>query len=157
VRGLRHELSSFARTLRSWVRIQLKAWMSVCDYSVCAVLCVGSSLAMGWSPVQQKDCRAIDRLLLLILLLLRYYYYRTGWCSGNTLDLNSGGPRFVPPAHHIASLVQWSVSQCLGKQSLFILWSEQKPLIHSMGEMSRSWTLSQVVHILTTTLIRFKI
>jgi hypothetical protein len=33
-RGLRHELSSLARTLGSWVRIPLKAWMSVCVYSV---------------------------------------------------------------------------------------------------------------------------
>jgi hypothetical protein len=32
--GLGHEMSSFARTLRSLVRIQLKAWMSVCVYSV---------------------------------------------------------------------------------------------------------------------------
>jgi hypothetical protein len=31
---LRHELSSFARTLGSWVRIPLDAWMSVCVYSV---------------------------------------------------------------------------------------------------------------------------
>jgi hypothetical protein len=34
-RGLRHELSSLPRTLGSWVRIPLKAWMSVCVYSVC--------------------------------------------------------------------------------------------------------------------------
>jgi hypothetical protein len=33
-RGLRHETSSPARTLGSWVRIQLEAWMSVCVYSV---------------------------------------------------------------------------------------------------------------------------
>jgi hypothetical protein len=33
-RGLRHELSSLARTLGSWVRIPLEAWMSVCVYSV---------------------------------------------------------------------------------------------------------------------------
>jgi hypothetical protein len=33
-RGLAHELSSLARTLRSWVRIPLKAWMSLCVYSV---------------------------------------------------------------------------------------------------------------------------
>jgi hypothetical protein len=41
LRGLRHELSSLAQTLGSWVRIPLKAWMSVCAfilflcYSVC--------------------------------------------------------------------------------------------------------------------------
>jgi hypothetical protein len=50
--GLRHVLSSLARTLGSWVRIPLTAWMSVCVYSVCVVLCVGSGLATDWSPVQ---------------------------------------------------------------------------------------------------------
>jgi hypothetical protein len=34
-RGLRHELSSSARTLGSWVRIPRMAWMSVCVYPVC--------------------------------------------------------------------------------------------------------------------------
>jgi hypothetical protein len=46
-RVLRHELSSPAQTLRSWVRIPLKAWMSVCVYSVCAVLSVDSGLPKG--------------------------------------------------------------------------------------------------------------
>jgi hypothetical protein len=50
--GLRHELSSLARTLCSWVRIPLKAWISVCVYSVCVVLCVGSGLA----TVSLTDC-----------------------------------------------------------------------------------------------------
>jgi hypothetical protein len=35
--GLRHELSSLARTLESWVRIPLKAWMSV--YALILCLC----------------------------------------------------------------------------------------------------------------------
>jgi hypothetical protein len=51
-RGLRHELSSLSQTLGSCVRIALKTWMSVCVYSLCAVLCVGRGLARGWSPVQ---------------------------------------------------------------------------------------------------------
>jgi hypothetical protein len=34
-RGLRHEPPSPARTLGSWVRVSLEAWMSVCVYSVC--------------------------------------------------------------------------------------------------------------------------
>jgi hypothetical protein len=38
--GLRHESSSFVRTLGSWVRIQLEAWMSVCVYSVFVLFCV---------------------------------------------------------------------------------------------------------------------
>jgi hypothetical protein len=51
-RGLRHKLSSPAQTPGSWVRIPLKAWMSVCVYSVYAVLCAGNCIATGWSPVQ---------------------------------------------------------------------------------------------------------
>jgi hypothetical protein len=47
-RALRHELSSPARTLGSWIRIPIKAWMFVCVYSVC----IGSGLATGWSPIQ---------------------------------------------------------------------------------------------------------
>jgi hypothetical protein len=46
--GLRHELSSLARMLGSWVRIPLDAWMSVCVF----ILCVGSGLATGWFLVQ---------------------------------------------------------------------------------------------------------
>jgi hypothetical protein len=39
-RGLRHEPSSSARTLGSWVRILLEAWMFVCVYSVFVLFCV---------------------------------------------------------------------------------------------------------------------
>jgi hypothetical protein len=79
-RGLRHELSSPSRTLGSWVRVSLEAWMSVCVYSVFMLLCVvGSGLATGWSPSKEsyrlstrsriwksgqgprKGCRATDR------------------------------------------------------------------------------------------------
>jgi hypothetical protein len=48
-RGLRLELSSSARTLWSWVRIPLKAWISVCVYSVFVLPC-----ATDWSPVQES-------------------------------------------------------------------------------------------------------
>jgi hypothetical protein len=51
-RGLRHEMSSPAWTLGSWVRIPLEAWMFVYVYSVFVLSCVGSGLAKGWSPVQ---------------------------------------------------------------------------------------------------------
>jgi hypothetical protein len=50
--GLRHKLSSFTRMLGSWLRIPLKAWMSVCVYSIWVVLCLGRGLATGWSLVQ---------------------------------------------------------------------------------------------------------
>jgi hypothetical protein len=49
-RGLRHELSSLARTLGSCVRIPLKAWMYV--FCVCVFLCISRGLATGWSPVR---------------------------------------------------------------------------------------------------------
>jgi hypothetical protein len=61
-RGLRHELSSFARMLGSWVRIPLKAWMSVhCVRLFCVsmVLCTGSGLATDWYLIQgvlPTDC-----------------------------------------------------------------------------------------------------
>jgi hypothetical protein len=38
--GQRHSLSSFARTLGSWVQIAFKAWMSACIYSVFVQFCV---------------------------------------------------------------------------------------------------------------------
>jgi hypothetical protein len=51
-RGLRHETSSSAWTLGSWVRIPIEAWVFVCVYSVFVLSCVGSGLATGWSLVQ---------------------------------------------------------------------------------------------------------
>jgi hypothetical protein len=39
-RGLRHEPSSLARTLGSWVRIPLEAWMPVYIYSVFVLFCM---------------------------------------------------------------------------------------------------------------------
>jgi hypothetical protein len=50
-RGLRHIPSPSARLLESWVSISLDAWMSMCVYSACVVLCVGR-LATSWSPIQ---------------------------------------------------------------------------------------------------------
>jgi hypothetical protein len=80
-RGLKHETSSPARTLGSWVRIPLTAWMSVCVYSVFVLFCVliaalwradppskeSNGLCIGlrnWKSDQgpTKDCRAIDRV-----------------------------------------------------------------------------------------------
>jgi hypothetical protein len=52
-RGLRHEMSSPAQPLGSWVRIILEAWMSVCVYSVLLLSRVGSGLATGWSPAKE--------------------------------------------------------------------------------------------------------
>jgi hypothetical protein len=77
-RGQRHEPSWPARTLGSWVRIPLEAWMSMCVYSVCVRLCVGSDLRRADPPSKEsyrlciglrnrktdqgpKGCRATER------------------------------------------------------------------------------------------------
>jgi hypothetical protein len=39
LRSLRHEMSSPAQTLESWIGIPLEAWLSACVYSVCVALC----------------------------------------------------------------------------------------------------------------------
>jgi hypothetical protein len=61
--------------------------MSVCIYSVSVVLCVGSGLATGWSPVQgvlpcielrnsksgqgpAKDCRALIITIIIIIIII---------------------------------------------------------------------------------------
>jgi hypothetical protein len=47
-RGLRHELSSLARTLGSGLPTPLKAWMSLSVYSLFVFfMCLGSGLATG--------------------------------------------------------------------------------------------------------------
>jgi hypothetical protein len=50
---LKRELSPLAQPLGSWVRIPLKAWMSVRGYSVFVLSCVRSGLSADWSPVQE--------------------------------------------------------------------------------------------------------
>jgi hypothetical protein len=43
-----YELSSLARTLGSWVRIPLRAWIfgvCMCSFCVCVALCLGRGLA----------------------------------------------------------------------------------------------------------------
>jgi hypothetical protein len=57
-RGLRHEPSSSARTLGSWVRIPLDEWMCQRLFYVCVVLCVGSGLQTGLIPQSRSpiDC-----------------------------------------------------------------------------------------------------
>jgi hypothetical protein len=49
-RGLRHEQPSPIRTLESCVRIQFEAYLSA--FILFVLLCIGSGLAAGWSPVQ---------------------------------------------------------------------------------------------------------
>jgi hypothetical protein len=50
----KHELSSLAQTLGSWVRIPLEAWMSVCGYSVFVLSCVQVA-ALRWADPPSKE------------------------------------------------------------------------------------------------------
>jgi hypothetical protein len=56
-RGLRHELSALARTLRPWVRITLKAWMSVCVFSVFVLSCVYVEALRRADPLFKESYR----------------------------------------------------------------------------------------------------
>jgi hypothetical protein len=103
--GLRHELSSSARTLQSCVRIPLEVWVSVSIYSVFVLFCVyvaalrradlpsneSCCLCIGlWNWKSGHDptrgCRAIDEWMnggmqgiisLLVVLTVRYTSYGT--------------------------------------------------------------------------------
>jgi hypothetical protein len=64
-RGLRHELSSPAQTLGSWVRIPLEAWMSVCIYSVFVMSCVQVVALLLSDPPSKESywlCNKITKL-----------------------------------------------------------------------------------------------
>jgi hypothetical protein len=54
VPAIKYELTSLPRTLGTWVRIPLKAWISVlfAFFFVCVLLCEGRGLSKGWFPVQ---------------------------------------------------------------------------------------------------------
>jgi hypothetical protein len=54
-RRLRHELSSPARTLGSWVRIPLKARMSVRVYSVLVLSCVQVATLRRADPPSEES------------------------------------------------------------------------------------------------------
>jgi hypothetical protein len=51
--GLKHELSSLAEILGSWVPIPLEAWMSVCVYSVFVLSCVQVAAFRPLIPLMQ--------------------------------------------------------------------------------------------------------
>jgi hypothetical protein len=61
-RDLRHELSSPARTLGSWIRIPLKAWMSVCVYSVVVLSCVQVAVLRWADPPSKGSYKLCKRL-----------------------------------------------------------------------------------------------
>jgi hypothetical protein len=56
-RGLRHELSSLARTLASWVRIPLKAWKSLCVCDVFVSFCLQVAALRRAHPPSKKSYR----------------------------------------------------------------------------------------------------
>jgi hypothetical protein len=79
-------MSSPPDTLGPWVRIPLEAWISLCIYCVCVVLCVGSDLATGSSPIQgvpstgnrirnlkkqpRPNRRAVEPLITVIMIII---------------------------------------------------------------------------------------
>jgi hypothetical protein len=94
-RGLKHELSSLARKLGSWVGIPLKPWMSVlCAFTLFVLFCVGGSgLTTGWFPVKgvlpivykikklksgqgpAKDCRTIIIIIIIIIIFCGAFWH----------------------------------------------------------------------------------
>jgi hypothetical protein len=59
--GLRNELSSLARTLGSRVRIPLKAWISVCVYSMFVLFCVlAAALRRADPPIKESYRLCMD-------------------------------------------------------------------------------------------------
>jgi hypothetical protein len=107
---LRHELSSAARTLGSWVWIPLRAWMfgvCMCLFCVCGVLCVGSGLGRA---IAQAICRRLSTAAARVRVQVR----SCGICGGQ-----SGiGARFLrilqfsrpilipPPAPHSSCIIR---------------------------------------------------
>jgi hypothetical protein len=55
--GLSHEESSLSQTLGSWVRIPLKAWISVCVYSVFVLFCVQVAALRRADPPSEESYR----------------------------------------------------------------------------------------------------
>jgi hypothetical protein len=113
-RGLRHELSSLAWMLGSWVRIPLKVWMSVWVHSLFMLFCVEVE-ALRWSDPLSKEsyrfcigprnwkigqgptkgCRAIIIIIQFLLFMCRVnsykakYRHSTVWIQVITLWTNT--------------------------------------------------------------------
>jgi hypothetical protein len=63
--GLRHEMSSPAQKLGSWVQIPLETWMSVCVYSVFVLSCVQEAALRRTDPPSKEYyrlCKKIKKL-----------------------------------------------------------------------------------------------
>jgi hypothetical protein len=56
-RGLKHELSSLARMLGSWVRIPLKAWMFECAFILFVLSCVYVAALRRADPPSKESYR----------------------------------------------------------------------------------------------------
>jgi hypothetical protein len=59
----KNELSSPTQTLRSWVPIQLEAWMSVCVYSVFVLSCVQVAASRRADPPSKEFFQLCKRSL----------------------------------------------------------------------------------------------
>jgi hypothetical protein len=93
-RGLRLELSSPARTLRSWVRIPLEGWMSVCVCSVC----------------RQRPCDVLlsrPRVLPTVYRSTRAVSTAVNSCSAVPIKMVYGYEFALPERYHN----QWTVFQ----------------------------------------------
>jgi hypothetical protein len=60
-RGLRHELSSPAQTLGSWVRIPLRAWIYMCVYPVFVLSCVQVAALRRADPPSKESYQLCKR------------------------------------------------------------------------------------------------
>jgi hypothetical protein len=90
LRCLKHKLPSPVRMLASWVGIPLEAWMSVCVYSVCVVLCVGRGFATGWCMVKRVllTVNRVGKMVNLFLCSIMHYAC-WNWCIDSSfLDLS---------------------------------------------------------------------
>jgi hypothetical protein len=66
LRGLRHEMSSSARTLVSWARIPLEELMSVYVYSVFVLSCIYVSALRRADPLSKESYRLCKRITKLM-------------------------------------------------------------------------------------------
>jgi hypothetical protein len=105
--SLRQELFSLARTLRSWVRIPFRAWMfgvCVCVVCVCAVLCLGTGLATGWSLVQ-----GVYRLWKVITELKKrpgpWMASKSHWKKKNSYEAHHS-----PPSYYVIRNLQTGIN-----------------------------------------------
>jgi predicted membrane chloride channel (bestrophin family) len=122
-------MSSPAQTLGSRHRIPLEAWLFVRVYSVSVVLCVGSGLATGSSPVQGGLPTVYNihscRFILLGNGLERFIRWRRRWWEMVSNTESIGCPittivTNVKKKNKKKTVLQWQLVYRIRKQSHFI-------------------------------------